>query len=290
VIGSSLDPRIIRIDRTKHFWMKYSRGERTLQLLEDRLAEPQSHRMRNVLIIGDSNSGKTRLALRFMRRHRPQVNLSSPSVVPLLYVKATAADENKFYNAIFEELPVYKHGQTARSDMKEILAIRAMRDCGIRMLIIDEFHNLVKAPNQKQNNFRRVIRSLGNQLKIPILALGTREAFHAISSDSHLANRFQVVSLPKWELNGAGADEPSEYRKFLAAFERALPFHETSDLGNDPMAAKIYALSEGNIGEAADLLRDAARWAVRNDDARITEEALVECEFVPPSRRTILPD
>jgi hypothetical protein len=282
--------RIARIARTMHVWIKYSRGEEALQLLEDRLAEPQSHRMRNILIVGDTNSGKTRLARRFLRRHRAVVSLSQPSVVPLLCVEATAADESRFYNTILEELPVYKNGQTARADLKEELVLRAMRECGIRMLLIDEFHNLLNAPTQKQNNFRRVIRTIGNRLMIPIVALGTRDAFNAISLDPQLANRFQVIVLPKWKLDDeAKVDRPSEYRQFLASFERLLPFDISSDLGNDPMAAKIYALSEGTIGEATDLVRDAAKWALRNGCQQVTEEALECCGYVPPSRRTLLP-
>ena len=284
----TIEDRIARIARTKHWWMKYKRAEETLQLLEDRLAEPQSHRMRNILIVSETNNGKTRIALRFLRRHKPVVSLAYASVVPLLYVEATQSDEARFYNAILEALPTFKHGQSARSDLKETYVLRAMRDCGIRMLIIDEFQNLLNAPIQKQNQFRRVIKTLGNQLMIPIVGLGTREAFNAITSDPQLANRFQVISLPKWQLEEKRSDEPSEYRKFLASFERLLPLEQASDLGNDPMATKIYALSEGTIGEATDLIRDAAMWAVRNGCSRLTEDALGSCGYVPPSRRTML--
>lgn len=287
--ATSIEDRIARIARTKHWWMKYKRAEDTLQLLEDRLAEPQSHRMRNILIVSETNNGKTRIALRFLRRHKATLSLAQPSVVPLLYVEATASDEARFYNAILEELPVYKHAQSSRSDLKETHVLRAMRDCGIRMLLIDEFQNLLNAPPQKQNNFRRVIKTLGNQLMIFIVGLGTREAFNVITSDPQLANRFQVVVLPKWQFeDDKRSDKPSEYRQFLASFERLLPFDEASDLGNDPMATKIYALSEGTIGEATDLLRDAAIWAVRNGCPRVTEEALERCGYVPPSRRTML--
>jgi hypothetical protein len=285
----SVADRLARIARTKHFWMKYSRGEEVLQLLEDRLGEPQSHRMRNILIIGDSNAGKTRLLLRFIRKHKPMMKLSEASVIPILYIHATEADVGLFYNQILEELPVYKHGQKARSDMKELFVLRAMKDCGIRMLVIDELQHLLNASTAKQNSFRRVIRNLGNQLMIPIVALGNRDAFHAITSDVSLANRFQVVALPKWELNGPLDDQPSEYRQFLAAFERLLPFNEPSDLGQYPMAIHIYLLSEGTIGEASDLLRDAATWAVRNDQGRLTKEALERCVYVPPSKRTTIP-
>jgi hypothetical protein len=272
-----------------HWWMKYKRAEAVLQLLEDRLAEPRSHRMRNILIVAETNNGKTRIALRFVRRHKPELHLSQPSTIPVLYLQATAADESRFYNQVFEKLPVYKSGQSARSDMKEILALRAMENCGVGSVVIDEFQNLLNAPNQKQTNFRRLIRTMGNELMIPIIGLGTHEAFHAISSDPQLANRFQVIVLPKWKLDEAGNEGPSEYRQFLASFERLMPFDEPSDLGNDPMAAKIYTLSEGTIGEATDLIRDAAKWAVRNNQPRISEKALENCGYVPPSKRTLLP-
>ena len=283
------EQKIEKIARTMHWWMKYKRAEAILQLLEDRLAEPRSHRMRNILIVADTNNGKTRIALRFARRHKPEIHMAQPSTVPILYLQATAADESRFYNQIFEKLPVYKTGQSSRSDMKEILAFRAMENCRVGMCVIDEFHNLLNAPNQKQTNFRRLIRTMGNELMIPIVGLGTYEAFHAISSDAQLANRFQVVVLPKWKLDEGEDDGPSEYRQFLASFDRLMPFDEPSDLGNDPMATKIFALSEGTIGEATDLVRDAAKWAVRNNATRITEKALEKCGYIPPSKRTLLP-
>lgn len=282
----SMEDKVLRIARTKHYWLKYRLGEETLQLLEDRLAEPMSHRMRNILIVADTNNGKTTIAERFLRRHQAQVNLAASSVVPLLKVEATAADENRFYNSIFEKLPVYKHGQHSRAEMKQILAMRALSECNVRMLIIDELHNLLDGPPAKQRRFMRVLKTLGNELKIPIVALGTREALNAVNSDPQLANRFQTIILPKWKLeDDADPDRPSEYRQFLATFERLLPLDEPSDLGNDPMGAKIYALSEGTIGEATDLLRDAALWAVRNNRPCIDDEVLKRCGYVSPSRR-----
>lgn len=282
----SVEDKLLKIARTKLYWLKYRLGEETLQLLEDRLAEPMSHRMRNILIVSETNNGKTTIAEKFLRRHRPEVNLSSASSVPILKIEATAADENRFYNSILEKLPVYKHGQSARGEMKQLFAIRALSDCAIRMLIIDELHNMLDAPPVKQRRFLRVLKTLGNELKIPIVALGTREALNALNSDAQLANRFQTIVLPKWKLeNDAAPDQPSEYRQFLVAFERLLPLEEASDLGNDPIAAKIFSMSEGTIGEATDLIRDAARWAVRNGRRRIDEDVLERCGYVPPSRR-----
>jgi len=282
----SVEDKLLRIARTKQYWMKYSLGEEVIQLLEDRLAEPMSHRTRNILIYSETNNGKTKIAERFLWRHRPELKLAGASVVPILKIEATASDENRFYNAILEELPVYKHGQNARGEMKQLFAIRALRECGIRMIIIDELHNMLDAPPTKQRRFMRVLKTLGNELKIPIVALGTRDALHAVNSDPQLANRFQTIFLPKWKLeNDAAPDEPSEYRMFLATFEGLLPLDEPSDLGKEPLASKIFTMSEGTIGEATDLVRDAARWAVRHSRDRIDGEVLDRCGYVSPSRR-----
>lgn len=282
----TVEEQLQRIARTKHVWMRYRLGEEILQLLEDRLAEPPSHRMRNILIVAETNNGKTSIAERFLLKHQPQLHLGGTSAVPLLKIEATASDENRFYNAILEELPVYKSGQNARGEMKQFMAIRALRECGIRMLIIDEFHNMLDAPPAKQRRFLRVLKTIGNELRIPLVALGTHEAQHAINSDRQIANRFQVLRLPKWKLDTEDPEAgPSEFRQFLWSFERIIQLDEKSDLGNDPIATRIYALSEATIGEASDLLRDAARWVVRQGRKRIDDEALEQCGYVPPSLR-----
>jgi hypothetical protein len=288
--SSKLADKLARIARTKKYWIKYKLGEDTLTLLEDRFSEPRTHRMRNVLIVSDTNNGKSTIAEKFLSRHRSELNITSNSAVPVLKIEATEADEERFYNKILDALPVYSKGLTARVSVKEISVLRAMRDCNVRMLMIDEIHNLLNAPPQKQRTFQRMIKSLGNELMITIVALGTYEAYNAINSDPQLGNRFQPIFLPKWQFERlADPDEPSEYRQFLAAFEKLLPFDLPSDLGNDPIADKIYSLSEGTIGEATDLLRDAATYAVRNDLPSITLDVILKCGYVAPSRRAFAP-
>jgi len=41
------------------------------------------------------------------------------------------------------------------------------------------------------------LRWLGNELQIPLIAVGWR-GLHAIQSDDQLTNRFEPVPLPKW--------------------------------------------------------------------------------------------
>jgi hypothetical protein len=41
---------------------------------------------------------------------------------------------------------------------------------------------------------------LGNELKLPIVAVGTQDAFNAISTDPQLANRFEPGGAPSLAL------------------------------------------------------------------------------------------
>ncbi len=71
------------------------------------------------------------------------------------------------------------------------------------MLIIDEIHNSLGGQNNKQREFLNLLRLIGNELKIPLICVGTKDAYLAIRSDTQLENRFELFVLQdgKWEEN-----------------------------------------------------------------------------------------
>ena len=90
--------------------------------------------------------------------------------------------------------------------------MRMMRATGVNLLIIDEVHNLLAGAQVQQRRMLNLLRWLGNELQIPLVAVGTAEALHAIQSDDQLANRFEPVGLPPWR-------EGEEYRQLLSTLE-----------------------------------------------------------------------
>ena len=54
---------------------------------------------------------------------------------------------------------------------------------------------------------------------IPIVVVGTDAAKRTLQTDSQLANRFEAIVLPKWNLD-------KEFLSLLASFERVLPLLE----------------------------------------------------------------
>lgn len=260
-------------------WIGYPRAKVVLAKLEDLLVYPRSHRMPNMLVVGDTNNGKTMLVQRFCSLHPADNNPSGDGVhVPVLFVQAPPIpDEGRFYNAILELLfAPYKPND--RVDKKQFQVIKLLKYVGLRMLVIDEIHHIMAGNLNKQRTFLNVLKYLGNELQVPIVTVGTRDAFRALQTDSQLANRFEPVLLPRWEFD-------TDFLRLLASFERMLPLREPSILHDTTLSTKLFSMCEGYIGELSRLLTMAGVHAVESEKERIDEKVLNAIDWVSPSDR-----
>ncbi len=229
--------------------------------------------------MGDTNAGKTMIANRFAQLHPGDDNADGETaIVPVLAIQAPPGpDEGRFYNTILEAL-FAPYNPRERVAEKQIQVLRILKQIGLRLLIIDEIHNVITGPVNKQRLFLNVLKYLGNDLQIPIVGLGTKEALRAIQADPQLANRFEPAALPRWRLD-------QKFQMLLASFERVLALRQPSRLANEPLARKLLALSEGSLGELSALLTAAAVYAVKSGTERIDETVLAAVDWIPPSER-----
>lgn len=153
-----------------------------------------------------------------------------------------------------------------------------LRETGVQTLIIDELHNLLSGSRLHQRRLLNVLRWLGNELQIPLIAVGTAEALHAIQSDDQLANRFEPARLPPWR-NG------EEYRQLLSTLEALLPLRRPSHLAAPALADKILSAAEGILGEIVSIVTRAAVRAVTSGKETITAKLIDETDFISPSQR-----
>lgn len=268
--------RRIRTDR----WIGYTCAEAALAQMEDLLTFPQRTRMPNLLLVGPTNNGKTMIVEKFRRTHLPDENGSAQRAlsVPILKVQMPSSpDERRFFTAILSALGTADRIND-RLAAKEGLGVRLMRAAGVRMLIIDEVYNMLSGSREQQRRFLNLLRWLGNELQIPLVAVGTAEALRAIQSDEQLANRFMPFSLPLWR---AGA----EYTRLLNTLEAVLPLREPSGLGAPELAQKILDGSEGVLGEITSLVMQASVRAIQQGHEAIRVELLDDISFVPPAQR-----
>lgn len=275
--AAELRIRRIRTDR----WIGYARAEAALSAMEDLLTFPKRTRMPNLLLVGPSNNGKTMIVEKFRRSHLTGTSTDrcdSAVVVPVLKVQMPPApDEKRFFAAVLEALGAPDRSND-RLAAKQDMAMRMLRATNVRMLVIDEVHNILSGSRDQQRRFLNLLRWLGNELQIPLVAVGTAEALRAIQSDDQLANRFTPFSLPPWT---AGA----EYLRLLNTLEAMLPLREPSRLEEPAFAQKLLAAAEGILGEVVSIVTMAAVEAVASGTERIRIEDIDNIGFMPPSER-----
>lgn len=269
--------RRVRTDR----WIGYARAEAALAALDDVLSFPKRTRMPNLLIVGQTNNGKTMIVEKFRRSHPLSAATDTNdgvACVPVLKIQMPSGpDERRFFGAILEELGM---GQWPRDNLaaRQSDAVRLMRLTDVRMLIIDELHNILSGSRTQQRRLLNLLRWLGNELQIPLVGVGTAEALHAIRSDDQLANRFEPVPLPLWT-------EGPEYLRLLSTLEALLPLRKPSGLAGPVLAGTIFTRSEGVLGEIVAIVIRAAVEAISSGTEAITPRIIERSRFASPSDR-----
>lgn len=269
--------RRIRTDR----WIAYARAEATLAAFDDVMSFPKRTRMPNLLLVGPTNNGKTMIVEKFRRAHPPTEAADAPDGVaniPMIRVQMPCGpDERRFFGAILDALGMQAWSSdtvAARQD----LAVRLMRKTGLRLLVIDELHNVLSGVPMQQRRLLNLLRWIGNELQIPLVGVGTAEALRAIRSDDQLVNRFEPLPLPLWI-------EDDEYLRLLSTLEAVLPLRRPSGLARPALASRVFALSEGVLGEIVAVVTRAAVRAVTLGVEAITTKLLDEARFMRPSDR-----
>jgi Bacterial TniB protein len=279
IADESNEARILRI-RTGR-WITYARAEAALSAMEDLLTFPKRTRMPNLLLVGPTNNGKTMIVEKFRRTHPPIAASETPAGaanVPVLKVQMPAGpDEPRFFGAILDELG-FPHLLTDRVAKRQDAAVRMLRETSVRILIIDEVHNLLSGSRVQQRRLLNLLRWLGNELQIPLIAVGTADALHAVQSDDQLANRFELAGLPPWRRG-------EEYLQLLSTLEALLPLRRASHLVTPALADKILSAAEGILGEVVSIVTRAAVRAVTSGAEAITSKLIDDMGFVSPSQR-----
>ncbi len=284
-IANSEDSKRLEFIYSEH-WIGYSRARAGVEKLEFLFNFPKRQRMPNLLIIGQTNNGKSKMVERFYRRHMP-VSFKGEMVpdryglyekAPVVYVQMPPHPDVKRFYTILLNFFGFEVRASLRTATLESAVLSRLGKIQPTMLIIDEIHNILSGRNQQQREFLNVLRFLGNELQIPIVAIGTHEAYLAIRSDEQLENRFDPFLLLPWE-------EDQEYYSLLASYEALLPLRKQSSLTDPVVARKILDRTEGVLGEIVTLLSKAAEKAIASGEECINEALLDETSYNSPTER-----
>jgi len=114
----------------------------------------------------------------------------------------------------------------------------------VRILVIDEIHSILAGTFREQRIVLNAIRFLANDLRIPLVCVGTHEAKQALMTDQQLADRFEAWELPPWQ------DDPA-LLQLLASFAAILPLRRASELRDPKIRKRVLVLTEGVTAESA---------------------------------------
>lgn len=265
----------IRGDR----WVGYPRAQLALGRLRELIDWPRKQRMPNLLIVGPSNNGKSMIIEKF-RREKSSGPIHHPDYEEYPVVAIQMPSDPgivRFYHRILTSVgaPIQPR---MRVPELETLTISILRAVQARMLIIDELHNLIAGTSKQQREFLNLLRFLGNELRIPIVGVGTNEAYLAIRSDDQLENRFEPMTLPRWR-------DDDDLRSLLATFSAMLPLRRASPITSRDLARYILSRTEGTIGEITTLITRAAIDAIETGEETITPELLGDAQYSAPTER-----
>ncbi|KLU16106.1 MULTISPECIES: TniB family NTP-binding protein [Xenorhabdus] len=263
----------IRTDR----WIGYPRALDALNRLETLYTWPNKQRMPNLLLVGPTNNGKSMIIEKFRRAH-PASYDDNQEYIPVLVVQMPSEPSViRFYVALLAAMGAPLRPRPRLPEMEQ-LALTLLRKVGVRLLVIDELHNVLAGNSVNRREFLNLLRFLGNELRIPLVGVGTHDAYLAIRSDDQLENRFEPMMLPLWEVN-------DDCCSLLASFAAAFPLKRQSPIATPNMARYLLTRCEGTIGELAHLLMSVAIAAVEIGEEAINHRTLSMADYNGPSER-----
>lgn len=262
------------------WWIGYPQAQAALDLLRTAMEnEPGRVRPQCFLLLGPTNNGKSMIVEKFRRDHTPPALPGRDEEnIPVVVVQMlTDPGVARFYQHLLEVLgaPVRR---TARKHDLEAQALSILKRVGAKVLIIDELHNILAGSSSAQREFLNLLRFLGNELRVPVVGAGTRDAYLAIRTDPQLENRFHPIILPVW-------DEGDELSRLIRSFVVTFPLRKPSFLNSVDLQRWILARTGGTIGEIAALLRSAAVAAVESGEESINQRSLQLMKYHGPAER-----
>ena len=262
-------------------WLGYPRAKEIDTKLEWLFNHPRVTRMPNMLLIGRTNNGKTGLVKRFAARHLPSENPGGEHIIaPVLFVQTPPKPtEAGFYAELLR--PLLKRVPNGSVGDKRARVIEILRSIQLKVLIVDEMHNILAGTGPAQHEFLNVIKYLTNELQISIVGVGDDTLIRAVGVDPQIQNRFEPAWLLKWKFG-------PEFNRLLLSFEKILPLRNASNLTEPQLAMKLAALCEGTIGELSMLLNSATTFAIQKGVEQITSDVLSKCSYRAPSQRKTL--
>jgi type II secretory pathway predicted ATPase ExeA len=260
IAALSAEERILRIRADR--WVSYPRAEAALAKLETLLSFPERARMPNLLLVGESGMGKTMIIEKFTRDHPSSFDDTTGRLhMPVVAVQMVSGpDETRFYRRILAAIGAPEPPRATLAVL-ESLALRLLTELRPHMLVIDEIHSLQAGTIREQARFLNMLRFLGNELRVPLVCVGTAQARNALRTDDQLVRRFEAFGLPPWQ---DGAD----FTGLMSTLMRSLPLRRESEI-DEKALSRMIKVTGGITSGIFSIMSQLAISAIESGEERI---------------------
>ncbi len=277
-LSLSVAERIQHVRSLKKVWIPYDLAKVVLEKASELLASEKAPRLPCLLLWGDPNPGKTATLKHYYEQHPILPNPGGETIIaPVIPIELKGPDIGEFYSSILRAIKEeFRPEDRIAKKRHQVLTVLAQ--IGTRQLLIDELGTAIAGPDAAQRKFMVELKNVLNELEMTAFATGTQNAKSALAVDEQLESRFEMLELVRWRNN-------TNFRRLLESFERHIPLQYPSVLQKPTLAEKLHVLTEGLLGELAELLMKAAVLAIKSNHENIDSEILEKLNWKPPSIR-----
>lgn len=161
----------------------------------------------------------------------------------------------------------------------DVGVVSFLRDLGLRMIMINEVHNLLAGTHCEQRRFLNVLRYVSSELEAALVCFGVSEAVDAIRSDVQLTRRLDEHHLPNWR-------DDAEFSDVIHTLIAAMLLAKKTCLKVRSLK-QILALAGGVTSRIFALVKDLSIDAILSEEEYITDEAIAKWTLVWSRHATV---
>lgn len=257
-------------NKIKNMRILYPRFKRGLNLIERcHRSTANSRDPQCLLITGPSGSGKSTIFEAYKKMHDRTVYEETRTKKVILSAEIPSPTNiMTFLETLLEELGDSFPTAGSKGNKHRRL-VNLIKDCGVELIMLDEFQHFVHPHNKKINyDVSDCFKSIVNQTKVPVVLFGLSESKHVINCNPQLKRRFSIV----YNLSPFGYEDElsmTEFAKLLYNIDQQLPFEELSGLAHDDMLERFYYATNGLMDSIMKLVRDAADFVINEGKSKI---------------------